>query len=367
LGRRGKEPYGLGMEFVVPRKLRTGDRIAVVSPSNALGELLPLPYQLGVKRLREEFGLEVVEYPTTLKMRSSPQARAADLMAAFGDPSVRAVIASIGGDDQITVIPHLDPEVVRADPKPFFGSSDNTNLLAWLWSLGIVSYHGPTVMVQFGRPGAMHPLVVESFRAAAFGTGDASNLGAGEFELRPVSEFGDRERDWADPVTFDAEPEMFPAEGWVWRGDIHKRVEGVAWGGCIEVLAWLLMADRTVPAADAVRGGVFFFESSEEMPPAEEVYRILRNMGERGLLGAFDAILAGRPKTEQVRLPRSEEERRGYAREQMAAVDRAVAEYAPHAVLVHNVDFGHTDPQFVIPMGGQVRVDGPARRITVAY
>lgn len=343
----------------MPEKLQPGDRIAVVSPSNALGERLPLPYQLGVKRLREDFGLEVVEYPTTLKTGSSAEARAADLMAAFGDPSVRAVMASIGGDDQITVIPHLDPDIVLADPKPFFGSSDNTNLLAWLWSLGIVSYHGATVMVEFGRAGAMNPLVVDSFRAAAFGTGD--------YELRPAPKYGDRQRNWADPATFDVEPEMFSGEGWTWRGDVTKRVDGVTWGGCIEILAWLLMADRTVPSVDSVRGGVLFFETSEEMPPAEEVYRILRCMGERGLLGAFDAILAGRPKTEQAMRPRSDAERRAYATEQMAAVDRAVAEYAPHAVLVHNVDLGHTDPQFVIPMGGRVRVDGPARRIVVTY
>src|SRR5215813_12853225 len=104
------------MEFVVPPRLRAGDRIAVVSPSSALGETLPLPYELGVRRLRAEFGLEVVEYATTRKMGSSPEARAADLMAAFGDPDIKAVIASIGGDDQIRVVPHLDGEVVRANP-----------------------------------------------------------------------------------------------------------------------------------------------------------------------------------------------------------------------------------------------------------
>jgi muramoyltetrapeptide carboxypeptidase LdcA involved in peptidoglycan recycling len=347
------------MDFVVPPRLRVGDRIAVVSPSNALGEVLPLPYALGVRRLREEFGLEVVEYPTTLKMGSSAEARAADLMAAFGDPDIKAVIASIGGDDQITVVPYLDSEVVRANPKPFLGSSDNTNLLAWLWSLGIQSYHGSTVMVQFGRPVAMHPLTVESFRAAAFE--------GGEYALSPVTAYGDRQRDWADPATFDQEPEMFPCEGWIWRGESDRRVDGIAWGGCLEVLAWLLMADRSIPAIEEIRGGVFFFETSEELPPAEEVYRILRSIGERGLLGSFGAIVAGRPKTERVHRPCTEAERRAYASAQMEAVDRAVAQYAPDAVMVHNVDFGHTDPQFVIPMGGRIVVDGRTQEIRVTY
>ena len=39
------------------------------------------------------------------------------------------MLATIGGEDQITVVPHLDPGLVRADPKPFLGYSDNTNLL----------------------------------------------------------------------------------------------------------------------------------------------------------------------------------------------------------------------------------------------
>jgi muramoyltetrapeptide carboxypeptidase LdcA involved in peptidoglycan recycling len=347
------------MEFVVPPKLASGDRIAVVSPSTALGAVLPLPYQLGLTRLRDDFGLEVVEYPTTLQWGSSAEARATDLMTAFADLTVRAVIASIGGDDQITVVPYLDPDVVRANPKPFFGSSDNTNLLAWLWSLGIVGYHGTSVMVQLGRPGAMHPLTAESFRAAAFEGGD--------YALSPVAEYGDRQEDWADPATFENEPEMFACEGWIWRGETGRRVDGIGWGGCLEVLAWLLMAQRTVPTADEVRGGVFFFETSEEMPSAVEVYRILRSLGERGLLGAFDAILAGRPKTEQVHQRRTGDERRAYATAQMEAVDQAVAEYAPDAILVHNVDFGHTDPQVVLPMGGRIRVDGPARQIVVTY
>jgi Uncharacterized proteins, homologs of microcin C7 resistance protein MccF len=34
-------------------------------------------------------------------------------------------------------------------------------------------------------------------------------------------------------------------------------------------------------------------------------------------------------------------------------------------MVVFDVDLGHTDPQIVIPYGGAVRVDGPARRITV--
>src|SRR4051812_44779258 len=123
-----------------PAKPRPGDRVAVLSPSAGLPGLFPLPHELGLKRLREDFELRPVEYPTTRTMGATPQARAADIHAAFADPGIKAVISSIGGDDQITVLPHLDRELIAASPKPFFGYSDNTNLLAFLHNAGIVGY-----------------------------------------------------------------------------------------------------------------------------------------------------------------------------------------------------------------------------------
>src|SRR5690348_4460740 len=115
-----------------PPKPKPGDRVAIVSPSGGLPEVLPLPFELGLRRLRENFGLVPVEFPTTRVLRSSPQDRAADLQAAFADPDIKAVICSIGGESQITVLPHLDADVFRSNPKPFFGYSDATNLLTYL-------------------------------------------------------------------------------------------------------------------------------------------------------------------------------------------------------------------------------------------
>lgn len=342
-----------------PAKPVPGDRVAVVSPSAGLPALFPRPYELGLERLRTDFGLEPVEYPATRKMGATPRERAEDLHAAFADPSVTAVIASIGGDDQITVLPLLDRELIRANPKPFFGYSDNTNLHAFLWNSGIVSYHGGSVMVEFGRPGAMAPLSAESLRAALFTSG--------EYELRPAERWRDMSRDWADAATFDAEPETRPGSGWSWL-NADRVVEGRSWGGCLEIIGWLLMADREVSHDLAVHdGGVLFLETSEEMPSSEEVFRVLRNMGERGLLRRFPALLMGRAKTWSFEQPNSPEAGARYAAEQREAVLRALKAYAPDTMVVFDVDLGHTDPQVVIPYGGTVRVDGPARRITVTY
>ncbi|MEU5296163.1 S66 family peptidase [Streptomyces umbrinus] len=342
-----------------PPKPVPGDRVAVISPSAGLPGILPLPYELGLERLRKEYGLEPVEYPATRRMGSTPRERADDIHAAFADPDVRAVMASIGGDDQITVLPLLDRELIRANPKPFFGYSDNTNLLAHLWNTGIVGYHGASVMGELGRPGAMDPLTAESVRAALFTSG--------EYELRPAERWRDVDRDWADPATFASEPETRPGTGWTWV-NADRVVEGRSWGGCLEILAWLLMADREIPRDLSVHdGGVLFLETSEELPSAEEVFRVLRNMGERGLLRRFSALLMGRAKTWSFEHPNSPQEGARYAAEQREAVLRAMGAYAPDSTIVFDVDLGHTDPQIVIPYGGVIRVDGPARRITVTY
>ena len=92
-------------------------------------------------------------------------------------------------------------------------------------------------------------------------------------------------------------------------------------------------------------GAILLLETSEERPAAEEVFRMLRNFGERGLLAQFPAVIVARPK----------------------AATFGVPAYHPTAMAVFNVDFGHTDPQYVLPYGGLLTVDGPARRITARY
>ena len=113
---------GMTQPLVHPPKAQPGDRIAVVSPSFAAPGFAPAVHEQAMRRLAEVTGLVPVEYPTTRQLGASPEDRARDLNAAFADPQIRAVIATVGGEDQITVIGHLDADAVRADPKPFLGS-----------------------------------------------------------------------------------------------------------------------------------------------------------------------------------------------------------------------------------------------------
>ncbi|GAA1698359.1 LD-carboxypeptidase [Fodinicola feengrottensis] len=344
--------------FVNPPKAKPGDSLAVISPASGLPGILPLPFDLGLRRLADNFGLTAIEYPTTRKMGATPQERAADVHAAFSDERVTAVIASIGGSDQIKVLRHLDPDLLRAHPKPFFGLSDNTNLLNYLWNLGITSFHGTTVMTSLGRGGAMHPLTEESFRAAIFE--------AGPYELRASKDYNDIDHSWDVPENLEKEPPMMPSDGWTWHGP-SRRVSGISWGGNLEILGWNLAAGRYIKDSDAYAGCVFYFETSEEMPSATEVYRLLMQAGERGLLEQFAAVLVGRPKAWSFDQQNSPEAKTEYISGQVDAVLRALGEYAPDVPVVTGLDIGHTDPQLTIPNGAMITVDAVERRIFVEY
>jgi muramoyltetrapeptide carboxypeptidase LdcA involved in peptidoglycan recycling len=344
--------------MIDPPKPSPGDRVAVLSPSAGLPAIFPHVYERGLAHLRDEFGIEPVEYPTTRVYGASAADRARDIEAAFADPSITAVLASIGGDDQITVLPHLDAGLLRANPKPFFGYSDNTNLLNYLWNLGIVGFHGGSVMVHLGRNGGLHPVTTASLRAALFTSG--------WYDLSPPAAYRDGPGRWSDVGALGVALPEKPSEGWFWHRPAGL-VEAPTWGGCLEILAWTLQANRDVRPAEDYAGHVLMIETSEDLPAHTEVYATLRNMGLRGMLERCPAVLVGRPMTRGVDMVRSDAERAEYREHQHAAVLRALDEYAPAATAVFDVDFGHTDPQVILPYGGLVRIDGGARTISVRY
>src|SRR5690349_15787772 len=110
-----------------PPKLNPGDKIATVSLSWGGPSVFPDRYRIGKEQLQNEFGLQVIEMPNTLKEASwllqNPKARADDLMQAFADPAIKGVFATIGGDDSIRLLPHIDFNIIRNNPKVFMGYS----------------------------------------------------------------------------------------------------------------------------------------------------------------------------------------------------------------------------------------------------
>ncbi|MDO5697137.1 MAG: LD-carboxypeptidase [Dermatophilus congolensis] len=343
--------------LVHPPKARPGDRIAVLSPSFAAPGVFPEVHEQAMRRLAEVTCLVPVEYPTTREVGAKPKARADDINAAFADPSIRAILATIGGEDQILVIPHLDAEAARSDPKPFLGYSDNSNLHNWLWGNGIASFYGGSSQVHLG-PGPYVDEVHARSLCAALLTGET-------VEITDPGESEDYGIDWGDPDALHEFGEREATEPWTWHGPARS-VTGPTWGGCLESVALMLVAGRGPDPRD-LDGSVLLLETSEEIMPAYQVARIVRAMGERGLLAAVDAVLLARPLvSDNIHRP-EEAERDALRAEQRDMVRRVVKHYNREAVLCVGVPFGHTRPQWILPHGGTVTVDGETRTITADY
>ena len=344
--------------LVQPPKARPGDRVAVLSPSFAAAGAFPAVHEQAMRRLTEVTGLQPVEYPTTREVGASPQARAADLNAAFADPAIRGILAVVGGEDQITVIPHLDADLIRRDPKPFLGTSDNTNLHHWLWGNGIASFYGGSSQVHLGPGPAVDDIHARALRAALV-TGET-------LEVVDPGESEDVGVDWADPRALISFGRREETEPWSWHGPARS-VTGRTWGGCLEAIEWVLTAGRFPFEPGVLDGAVLLIETSEELLPARNVGWIVRSLGERGILGAVDAVLVARPPVSDLTRRPPVEERARLRAEQRDVVVDTVHRYNPDAVVCVGIPFGHTRPQWILPHGGQITVDGTARRVFAQY
>lgn len=344
--------------LVQPAKASPGDKVAVLSPSFAAPGLFPEVHEQAMRRLTEVTGLVPVEYPTTREVGASPEDRARDINAALGDPSIRGLLAVVGGEDQIRLIRHLDPSLARADPKPFLGTSDNTNLHHWLWQHGITSFYGGSSQVHLGPGPAVDDVHAHSLRAALL-TGErlevtdpgvSEDIGVNWSEPRALLEYGERET----------------TAPWDWFGPAQT-VTGRSWGGCAEVLQWVLAAGRFPLDPSALEGGVLVLETSEELLTARHVGWIVRVLGERGILSAVDAVLVARPPVSGFDRQPQREERARLRNEQRDTVVEEIGRYNPDAVICVGIPFGHTRPQWILPHGGEITVDGGHQRVFADY
>jgi muramoyltetrapeptide carboxypeptidase LdcA involved in peptidoglycan recycling len=221
-------------------KFKKGDKVAILSPSFAAPGKWPHVYELGLKRLIEVFELEPVEFPATKKLGASQQERANDLIAAFENPDIKGVISSLGGDDQITYIKNLPPEPFRNNPKPYFGYSDNTHFMNFLWLNGIPSYYGGALFTQFAEQGKIHDFTLKYLTLAL--------CDEGEIELEASKEYNDVGLNWNDPENLNKQRSYEPNAGWVWDG--NQNAEGITWGGCLESIDEILRHGVAIPSLE---------------------------------------------------------------------------------------------------------------------
>ena len=336
------------MNSIKPPKLQAGDTVAAISLSSGAAGEYPQVYAAAKQNVERALGVQLIETPNALRDDSwlyrNPEARADDLRWALQNPVVKGLFSTIGGYESVRVLPFIDPDVIRANPKVLLGYSDTTITHLTFLNAGVVSLYGPSLMAGFADLSAfpyteswMKRLLSGwhgAYEASATWTEDLSDWNASNFGAEA------------------ARPKTLHPGGWRWlQGE--TRAEGHVIGGCMEVLE-MLKGTRWWPEPELWRGAVLFFETSEDRPPPAQVEYWLRNYATQGILGEAAALIIARP--------------RGYTPEQKEALGQAVKKVLLEVnradmPVVMDVDIGHTTPMMTLPLGCRVAVDAGEKSV----
>ncbi|WP_299093272.1 S66 peptidase family protein [uncultured Metabacillus sp.] len=328
--------------LIKPKGLQPGDLVATVSTSwgGAGDPEIRWRYEQGVKRLEAVFGLNVIPMPNSLKggdyLYHHPQARAEDLMTAFKDKKIKGIFANIGGEDSIRLLPYIDFEVIRANPKIFVGYSDVTISHLFCHKAGISSFYGPAILVDFAENVEMDPYTIEMVKRTFF-----SNEVIGD--IQPAKEWTSEYLEW-DIANKHRRRKMNKNTGYeVIQGS--GVVQGRLIGGCIEVLEFAKGTDIW-PNQSYWEDSILFFETSEEKPEPNLIKYWLRNYATQGILQKAKGIVFGKPQDEK------------YYDEYKEAIKSVMKEYRLEELpILYNLNFGHTEPKCILPYGAMAEIN----------
>lgn len=315
---------------MIASKLKKGDGVRVVAPARSLA----MPWisaeqkALAESRFRElglelSFGKHVNEMDEF--MSSSIESRVEDLHEAFADPSIKLVITVIGGFNSNQLLPYLDYELIRKNPKLFCGYSDITVLSNALYAkTGLVTYSGPH-FVSFGDPNPKSfDYVLEYFKKCFFSDEPYDVLAS---------------KEWSnDGWAADQSKRLFQANEGYWVIN-EGEAEGVCLGGN-QCSLNLLQGTEYMPSLE---GSILFLEDDEEAHVAtidRDLQSIIHQPDFKGVRG----IVFGRCR-----------EQTGMTRELLTKIVKTKKELAGLPV-IGNVDFGHTSPLITFPIGARVGV-----------
>ncbi len=347
------------------RKLKKGDKIAVVSLSSGmLGEdFCSHNIEIGVKRLKE-YGLEPVFMPNSLRgieyLQAHPKARAKDLKDAFLDNSIAGIICAIGGDDTYRLLPYLmeDEEFIKAvekHPKLFTGFSDTTVNHLMFYKLGLSTYYGPTFICDLGEiANEMLPYTKTAFEGYLEGN-EASEIRSSDIWYEEREDFS-RAAMGTDRIEHKEERGFELLQG-------REVFQGELLGGCLESFYDMLAGGRyedekevcekygLFPDKEEWIGKILFIETCEEKPLPELFEKEIVLLKEKGVFDVVNGVLVGKPQDE------------AYYQEYKELLIKVIDnEKLP---IVYNVNFGHATPRCALQYGALAKVDMKQRLIRI--
>jgi muramoyltetrapeptide carboxypeptidase len=250
-------------QLVRPAALRQGDTVGIIAPCSPVErEAL----EAGCRRLRE-LGYRPHYLPSIfdrdLYFAGTIERRVRELHQMFARPEVRAIVCARGGYGCNYLLPHLDADLIRANPKIFVGYSDLTWLLSWLNGLGHVAFHGPMAARGFAREDGVH---LDSWRAVL--SGEPCSL---RFDAAPTA----KTAVVGDPGGASVKP-LIPG-----------RAAGILSGGCLSIL----VATLGTPYELETAGRILFLEDVAAKP--YQIDRMLMQLKFAGKLEGVRGIIFG--------------------------------------------------------------------------
>lgn len=331
-------------ETLKPVPLMAGDTIRVISPSWFGGDTF-VPRSMRGVRLLESLGYRVEignhAFGNRGHVSGSVQERIDDLHAAFADSHVKMVLATIGGTHASDLLPHIDFDLVRANPKIYMGFSDNTILhTAFRVECGLATLYGPGLLTDWSE----HPSMPDEALHAAlhFMTSDRP--------LRVIPSprwWTDEFLDWESGEDTTRERSRHANKGQLWIREGHAGGRTV--GGCLETLQHL-RGTRWWPDFD---GAILCIETSEECTDPLSFDVMFGDYARMGVLDRIAGLLVARPY--------------GFDQEQHKQfIDLLTERVAGYAFpVVGNMDFGHTTPMITMPLGVTCRIDSDRRKVAI--
>ena len=259
----------------------------------------------------------------------------------FVDPDIRAIIAAIGGDHSSQLLPHLDFDLIRKHPKIFMGFSDITVLNVAIWQqTKLVTFNGPAILTDFGE----YPRIFDYTKTSFLET-VASTVTPGVIKEAPA--WTEEFLDWKLKQDLFRPRQMRPSPGWNWLKPGYG--EGPLVGGCLESLQHI----KKTPFWPNWQDAIFFFETSELTPSPEQIDEILQDYEREGVFDQISGLIVGRAIY--------------YSNAQKARLNDVIIERTRNFEfpIVTDMDFGHTAPQFTVPIGCRARIDSDQKTFEI--
>ncbi len=329
--------------------LKQYDKVAIVSLSwGGLGDKeLIHKYYIAKERLEKDFKLEVITMPNALKgsdyIYNHPEERARDLMEAFSDSSIKAIICAIGGDDAIRLLPYINYDVIKNNPKIFMGYSDSTINHFMMNKAGMVSFYGPCIMCEFAEYVKMFDYTKNAIMNILF-------RNSNNYEIVSSDVWSNDFVAWKEE-NMNIQKKLIHEEHGYETLQGGGVVTGQLLGGCIDVFPMMIGTDIW-PSKDEWVGKILLIETSDDKLSPNYLKWYLRNLGAQGLFDVILGIVVGKPQDEK------------YYNEYKGVYKSVLKEYNNEDLpILYNINIGHAYPTGILPLGTNVEVDFTKKKI----